>query len=91
MRAFAEENDLLKRPSDTLLNSYYAKKILLATPLLQWFLNKGLRVTKVYKTVQYKAGVCFRRFGEEVMNARRAGDMDATKKIIGDKCKLLGI
>ena len=90
MRAFAEEHGLLKRPADVLLNSYFAKKILLASPLLQWLLQKGLRVTKVYTVVQYKSSQCFRQFGEEVMNARRAGDTDSTKKIIGDMCKLLG-
>lgn len=90
MREFCEKNDLLKRPVRTLISSYYAEKILLATPLLQWYLNQGLVVTKVYQTVQYKPSTCFKQFGDEVMSARRTGDADPSKKIIGDMCKLLG-
>jgi len=91
MRAFAIENDLLKKPTKTLLNSYYAKKILLATPLLQWYLNHGLKVTKLYQVIQYKPTRCFEKFGEAIMSARREGDVDSTKKIISDSCKLIGV
>ena len=90
MRKFAEKNDLLKRPTKTLLASYYGNKLLLATPLLQWYLKHGLKVTKVHQVIQYKPMQCFTKFGEEVMNARREGDKDQAKKIISDSCKLMG-
>lgn len=90
MRKFAEDNGLLKRPSETLICSYFAKKILLATPLLQWYLNHGLKVTKVYQVIQYKPAKCFARFGQEVMAARREGDVDPSKQIISASSKLMG-
>ncbi|XP_067945797.1 uncharacterized protein [Watersipora subatra] len=90
MREFAEKHNLLKRPMKTLLNSYFAKKILLATPLLRWYLNHNIKCTKVYQVIQYKPSKCFTRFGQEVMEARREGDVDPTKKIISDNCKLIG-
>lgn len=90
MRKFAEENGLLKKPTRSLLNSYFGKKILLATPLLQWYLNHGLVVTKLYQVIQYKPSKCFDQFGQAVMSARREGDCDPSKKIISDSCKLIG-
>lgn len=90
MRKFAEENDLLKKPTRTLLCSYFGKRMLFATPLLRWYLNHGLRVTKVYQVIQYKPSRCFKAFGDEVMRARREGDLDKRKKVISDSVKLIG-
>ena len=90
MKEFAENNSLLKRPTKTLLNSYYATKILLATPLLRWYLQHGLKCTKVYQVIQYKPSKCFLRFAKEVVKARIEGDQDPCKKIISDNCKLIG-
>lgn len=90
MRTFAEKNDLLKRPASSLISSYFGKKILMATPLLQWLLQQGLVCDKVYQVIQWKPSQCFKSFGDEVMTARREGDADPNKKIIGDMCKLLG-
>ena len=46
MRDFAKKYRLLKKPTKTLFCSYFAEKIMMATPLLSWLLNKGLTVTK---------------------------------------------
>lgn len=90
MKEFAIKNELLKRPTKTLLNSYYANKILLATPLLQWYLNHGLVCTQVYQVIQYKPAKCFQEFAKRVVTARIQGDQDSSKKIISDNCKLIG-
>ena len=90
MKSFAKRHKLLARPRKTLLCSYFADKILLGTPLLQWYLKHGVKVTKVYQTIQYKPIPCFQKFGEAVVEARRLGDSDSTKKIIADSCKLIG-
>jgi hypothetical protein len=90
MKNFAIENKLLRKPQKTLLCSYYGEKILLASPLLKWYLEHGLEVTHIYQIVQYKPECCFVRFGEEVMAARRAGDQDESKKILSDTSKLIG-
>ena len=67
-------------------------KILLATPLLQWYLAHGLVVDRVYQIVEYERKPCgkFRQFGESVSTARRAGDADPDKAIIAHTMKLLG-
>ena len=90
MREYAEENDIMSTPRRMLVGSYHGKKILLATPLLQWYLAHGLVVDRVYQIVEYERKPCFRQFGESVSAARRDGDADPDKAIIADTMKLLG-
>ena len=90
MRQYAEEYNILKKPRRMLVGSYRGDKILLATPLLRWYLTHGLVVDRVYQVIEYEANPCFQRFGESVSTARRAGDADPDKAIIADTMKLLG-
>ena len=46
MRPFAEEHDILSKPRIMLVCSFRGGKILLATPLLQWYLVLGLVVDR---------------------------------------------
>ena len=90
MREYAEENDIMSTPRRMLVGSYHGKKILLATPLLRWYLAHGLVVDHVYQIIEYSPKPCFQHFGESVSAARRAGDADPDKAIIADTMKLLG-
>ena len=55
-----------------LLGVMIAKKILLYTPLIKWYLQHGiLRLKAVYQMVEYELGQLFSWFTEEVANARR--------------------
>ena len=72
------------------VGSFHGIKLLLATPLLIWYLAHGLVVDRVYQVVSYEPNPCFQRFGESVSAARRAGDSDPEKAIIADTMKLLG-
>ena len=90
MKKYAEQNKLMSQPQCTLIGSYHGEKILLATPLLQWYLEHGLVVTKIYQVVQYWPEDCFKKFGEEVSQARQDGDADPAQTIIADTMKLLG-
>ena len=90
MRRYAEEHNIMTTPRRMLVGSYYGNKILLATPLLQWYLDHGLEVLHVYQIVEYDPIPCFRRFGDAVSEARRAGDVHSDKTIIADTMKLLG-
>ena len=67
-----------------------ARQILLATPLLQWYLKHGLKVTKIYQTIEYQKHACFGEFVRNVSDARRLGDADPAKAIIADTRKLEG-
>jgi len=67
-----------------------ATKQLFATPLLQWYLNHGLRITYVHKVLEFIPRATFVKFAEQVTEARRLGDMDEKYKLIGETMKLIG-
>ena len=90
MRQYAVDHDIMSTPRRMLVGSYRGDKILLATPLLQWYLAHGLVIDRVYQVVEYHREACFRHFGESVSAARREGDADPDKAIIADTIKLLG-
>ena len=90
MRRYAEEHDIMTTPRRMLVGSFHGDKILLATPLLRWYLEHGLEVTRVYQVVEYTPSPCFRRFGDAVSTAQREGDVHPHKTIIADTMKLLG-
>ena len=54
-----------------LLDVMKAKKILLYTFLIEWYLKHGLRLTAVHQLIEYEPGRPFSWFPEEVANARR--------------------
>ena len=73
-----------------LLGVIKAKKILLYTPVIEWYLQHGLRLTAVHQLIEYEPGMPFSWFPEEVANARREADKDPLKKQLGDAAKLKG-
>ena len=73
-----------------LLGVMKAEKIPLYSPLLKWYLNHGLQVTKIHRYISYTSGRPFKWFPEEVSSARRATDQDKNKKQLGDTTKLKG-
>ena len=89
MREFVRENDLSTAPRYLLVGGMSAKKLLLATPLLQWYLNHGLVVTKVHKVIESVPMRCFQKFTEYVCDARRKADLDRDRAILGDIAKLI--
>ena len=73
-----------------LLGVMKAEKILLYSPLLKWYLNHGLQVTKIHRYISYTLSRPFAWFPEEVSSARRAADQDKNKRQLGDTAKLKG-
>ena len=89
MKAYAEEHNIMAQPRRSLIGSMKGEKVLLATPLLKWYLEHGLEVTKVHQVVEFTPKSCFKSFGDAVSDARRAGDADPSKAIIADTMKLV--
>ena len=73
-----------------LLGVMSAKKILLYAPLLAWYLNRGLKLTAVYRTIEYEPREIFSWFVNEVANNRRKGDAEKDKALLAEVFKLLG-
>ena len=68
----------------------FGEKILLYTPLLKWYLEHGLIITKLYEAIEYNKSVCFKELGETIAEARRAGDADKSMENIAETMKLIG-
>ena len=76
--AIAEEMKIYKektgrktvKVTKKLLGVMKAKKILLYTPLIEWYLQHGLRITTVHQLIEYEPGMPFSWFPEEVANTR---------------------
>jgi hypothetical protein len=90
MQQHIKDFELSTKPRRLLVGGMRAKQILLATPLLKWYLEHGMEVTKIYQTVEYTKHACFREFVKDVSDARRLGDADPSKSIIADTRKLEG-
>ena len=73
-----------------LLGVMMAEKILLYTPLIEWYQQHDLRLTVVHQLIEYEPGIPFSWFPEKVANARREADKDLLKKELGDVAKLKG-
>ena len=73
-----------------LLGVMSAKKILLYAPLLAWYLNQGLKLTAVHRTIDYEPREIFSWFVNEVANNRRKGDTEKDKALLAEVFKLLG-
>ena len=61
-----------------------ATKILLYTPVLEWYLQHGLRMTAVHQLIAYEHGMPLSWFPEEVANARCEADKVPIKKQHGN-------
>jgi hypothetical protein len=73
-----------------LISSFKGDKILLYSPLLKWYMNKGLVVKKIYSVIKAKPNALFKGFCDKVSDARREGDKHADKEIIAECMKLVG-
>ena len=90
MKAYAEKTDTMKKPSRLLISSYHGAQILLATPLLKWYMDNGLEVTKVHRVIEYAPAACFAQVADSVSDARRQGDVSKDSAILAESMKLIG-
>ena len=67
-----------------LLDVLQTKKTLLYAPLLEWYLDHGLKITAVYRTIDYMPKKIFDWFVREVANKRRQGDAEAAKPLLAE-------
>ena len=85
MQDYCMQNDINFSHKRLLISRLKAKKILLATPLLQWYLNNHCEIEKIYQLMEYQPLTSFKSFIDTVTMHRIRGD----KAIIGDTYKLL--
>ena len=91
MHDYLQESDRIRFPDQKkLLGVLSAKKMLIYEPLLQWYLFSGLKITAVYRTIDYVPEKIFDWFVNEVADNRRKGDADKEKALLAEVFKLLG-
>ena len=90
MQGYLEENKIKYVDRENLIASMFGEKILLITPMVNWLLKKGVKITKIYQVIEFDPKTCFKKFVNDVCNDRRAGDRDPSLTIIADTSKLIG-
>ncbi|KAJ8310174.1 hypothetical protein KUTeg_012039 [Tegillarca granosa] len=90
MKVHVEQHGLSKHDRRLLVAGLSAEKILLATPLLRWYLLKGLVVSRIYQVVEYQKQRCFTDFVNKVSSCRRNADENPDTSIIADTMKVIG-
>ena len=69
MLDYAQQYNMMRSPTRLLVGSFFAKKCGFITPLLKWYLEHGLVVTRVYRAFQYSEKACFQEFADMVADA----------------------
>lgn len=90
MRNYAKKTGIMNQPRKLLISSYFGSKMLMNTALLQWYLLKGLVVTKVHQAFEFKPVSCFQKQGDTVVHHRREADVNPDKAIIAEMFKTTG-
>ena len=91
MKDYLRESGRTRFPAQNkLLGVLSAKKMLIYAPLLQWYLDSGLKLTAVHRTIDYRPQKIFNWFVQEVANSRRAGDADKERALLAEVFKLWG-
>ena len=90
MQQYITENELSRNSRRLLIGAMKAEKMLIATPLLKWYINHGMKISKIYEVIEYNSSPCFQEFVKQVSEARRKGDVDDSKAVLADTMKLIG-
>ena len=90
MQDFVENENLSKNPRKLLIGGMKGEHLLLATPLLKWYLEHGMCVTKIHEVVEYNSAECFKQFMKDVTQARVDGDRNTSLAVQADTMKLIG-
>ena len=59
-------------------------------PLLKWYLEHGLLITRIYTIVEYIPNAAFSSFMTKIAQCRLEGDRDKDKALIAEMSKLIG-
>lgn len=90
MENFLVESGREFKDTRYLIGSMFGEKILIITPLLKWYLEHGLIVTRIHQVVEFCPSQAFKSFADRVSQDRRDGDRDPNLKAIADTSKLIG-
>lgn len=90
MQAYAKKKGLSEKPRRLLVGGMKAKQLLIASPLLKWYLDHGLVVSYIHEAIEFGRQRCFKPFMDDVTAARRSGDKDSSLGVMASTMKLIG-
>ena len=90
MRDHALKYGLSTKPRTLLVGGLKAECILLSSPLLKWYIEHGLLVSKIHQFVEFSKQPCFKNFVDTVTYDRRQGDIDKSLELKSSLSKLIG-
>jgi hypothetical protein len=76
--------------SRKLIGSYFGTKMLFISELVKWYVKHGLVVSNITLAFRYEKKRPFKRFVDQISQARRKGDISKDYKLIGEINKLIG-
>ena len=90
MQEYDKQHDIKDVPHRLLTGSYFGKKIGFVTPLLKWYLNHGLIITRIYTVVKYVPNAALKDFTVQVAEVRLHEDRDPRYVLTAEMRKLEG-
>ena len=90
MKNYAAQHNIPLKPKRQLVAGLKAEKVLLITPLLNWYLDHGLVVTKVYQAIEFCPQRPFKEFTNMITSARENASRDPNLESLARKLKLIG-
>ena len=72
-----------------LISSFASQNGTLITPLLLFYLQLALVITKQHRFVEYTPKKCFNSFVQAAVDARRQGDKNPNSSVVAETMKLL--
>ena len=89
MKTYAEEGGIMSQPRKKLISSLTLQNGTLITPLLFFYLQLGLLVTKIHRFVEYTPKKCFNSFVQSAVDARMKCDENPNSSVVAETMKLL--
>ena len=89
MKNYDEREKSLSQPRKMLKSSSTLQNGTHITPLLLFYLQLGLVVTKIHRFVEYTTKKCFNSFVQAAVDARRKGDESPNSSVVAVTMKLL--
>ena len=89
MKTYAEEEGIMSQPRKLLISSFTLQNRTLITPLLLFYLQLGLVVTKTHRVVEYTPNKYFSSFVQAAVDSRMKSDGNSNSSVVAETMRLL--
>ena len=89
VKTYAGEEAIMSQPQKMLISSFTLQNGTLNTPLLLFYLQLGLVITKIHRFVEYTPRKRFNSLVQAAVDARRKGDENPSSSVVAETMKLL--